>query len=173
MTTQLKQVLMQPNLLTPEIANSITSEIMKGNLGHSQIGAFLATLKLLGKESQPSYIASIAKSMRDAALKVETDYELVDIVGTGGDGQDTFNVSTAASIVAAGAGCKVAKVLYINLAWKQSQLFFLWLGRCVGSTWMQNSKCIARTMHKNTRQWKLLFLVCPSVSSFNEVFICA
>ncbi|KAJ3252813.1 anthranilate phosphoribosyltransferase [Boothiomyces macroporosus] len=109
MTTQLKQVLMQPNLLTPEIANAITSEIMKGNLGHSQIGAFLATLKLLGKESQPSYIASIAKSMRDAALKVETDYELVDIVGTGGDGQDTFNVSTAASIVAAGAGCKVAK----------------------------------------------------------------
>ncbi|KAJ3308762.1 anthranilate phosphoribosyltransferase [Boothiomyces sp. JEL0838] len=113
MTTQLKQVLMQPNLLTPEIANSITSEIMKGNLGHSQIGAFLVTLKLLGKESQPSYIASIAKSMRDAALKVETDYELVDIVGTGGDGQDTFNVSTAASIVAAGAGCKVAKFLSV------------------------------------------------------------
>ncbi|KAJ3317960.1 anthranilate phosphoribosyltransferase [Boothiomyces sp. JEL0866] len=106
MATQLKQVLMQPKLLTPEIANTINSEIMKGNLGPSQIGAFLVTLKLLGKDSQPSFIASIAKSMREAALQVETDYELVDIVGTGGDGQDTFNVSTAASIVAAGAGCK-------------------------------------------------------------------
>ncbi|KAJ3268759.1 anthranilate phosphoribosyltransferase [Terramyces sp. JEL0728] len=106
MAALLKQVLMQPNLLTPETANAITSEIMKGALGPSQIGAFLVALKLLGKESQPSFIASIAKSMRDAALQVETDYELVDIVGTGGDGQDTFNVSTAASIVAAGAGCK-------------------------------------------------------------------
>ncbi|KAI8893848.1 glycosyl transferase family, a/b domain-containing protein [Globomyces pollinis-pini] len=109
MTSQLKQVFSNPAYLTPEIANEIANEIMDGHLTSAQIGGFLITMKLLGKETQPPYIASIAKAMKKASLKIDIDLPLVDIVGTGGDGQDTFNVSTAASIVAAGAGCKIAK----------------------------------------------------------------
>jgi anthranilate phosphoribosyltransferase len=109
MAQHLKSTWTQPNYLTPGVAKEIASEIMEGKLGPSQIGAFLITLKLLGKETQPEYIAAVAEAMRDASLPVTLNYDVVDIVGTGGDGQDTFNVSTAASIVAAGAGCKVAK----------------------------------------------------------------
>ncbi|KAJ3304961.1 anthranilate phosphoribosyltransferase [Kappamyces sp. JEL0829] len=84
---------------------------MAGKLSPSQIGAFLTSLKLLGLETNPHYITAVAKAMRDAALPIAfpANLTIVDIVGTGGDGQDTFNVSTASSIVAAGAGCKVAK----------------------------------------------------------------
>lgn len=83
---------------------------MNGKLSQAQIGAFLTLLKLLGLETEPVYIAAVAKAMQQAALHLDLSGEvLVDIVGTGGDGQDTFNVSTASSIVVAGAGVKVAK----------------------------------------------------------------
>jgi anthranilate phosphoribosyltransferase len=61
-------------------------------------------------------IASAASLMRELAVPlVLDDGEWVDIVGTGGDGKDTFNVSTTAAIVAAGAGCRVAKVCLLLL----------------------------------------------------------
>jgi anthranilate phosphoribosyltransferase len=109
MSNNLKLVLSQPHLLTPQVAKEIAAEIMLGQLGPAQIGAFLTLLKLLGMETKPTYITAVAEAMRDAALPINTSHKLVDIVGTGGDGHDTFNVSTASSIVASGAGCKVAK----------------------------------------------------------------
>ncbi|CAO3621174.1 unnamed protein product [Mucor hiemalis] len=72
---------------------------MKGDATPSQISAFLISLKLQGKDKDPKIVAACATAM-------------LDIVGTGGDGHDTYNVSTTASIIAAGAGAKVAKVLY-------------------------------------------------------------
>ena len=82
---------------------------MHGKLTPAQIGAFLTILKLLGLETEPIYIVQVARAMQEASLSVNL-VDVVDIVGTGGDGQDTFNVSTASSIVVAGAGIKVAKV---------------------------------------------------------------
>lgn len=109
----------------PQIVKEIAADIMAGRMGQAQIGAFLTALKLLGLETQPAYIAAVAMAMREAALPIVTDHLIVDIVGTGGDGQDTFNVSTASSIIAAGAGCKVAKVpKKFNLA-RQSSFFIL------------------------------------------------
>ncbi|ORZ19788.1 anthranilate phosphoribosyltransferase [Absidia repens] len=88
---------------------------MMGNATHSQISAFLVALRLQEKDSDPAIVAACANAMRSHARLIPYErYEhiegsVVDIVGTGGDGHDTYNVSTTASIVAAGAGAKVAK----------------------------------------------------------------
>ncbi|KAI8617426.1 glycosyl transferase family, a/b domain-containing protein [Chytriomyces sp. MP71] len=89
-------------------------QIMQGQLSPAQVGSFLTALKLSGLDHRPAHIAAIAKGMRAAVGGAVLPEEgrmspVVDIVGTGGDGQDTFNVSTASAIVVAGAGVKVAK----------------------------------------------------------------
>ena len=93
--------------LTMEEASSVMREIMEGEATPAQLGAFLTALALKGETTQE--IAGMARVMRDMALRVEVDGELVDTVGTGGDGKNTFNISTATAFVAAGAGLKVAK----------------------------------------------------------------
>ncbi|KAK4705190.1 anthranilate phosphoribosyltransferase, partial [Phenoliferia sp. Uapishka_3] len=79
----------------------------------SQMGAFLAALHLTGKDSQAGVVAACAEVMQKHALAVDVGDHGVgpvcDIVGTGGDGHNTFNVSTTSGIVAAGAGCRVYK----------------------------------------------------------------
>lgn len=83
--------------------------IMSGNATPAQIGAFLMGLRLKGETAEE--IAAAASVMRELVTPVEVTGlpHLVDIVGTGGDGSATFNVSTASAIVAAAAGCHVAK----------------------------------------------------------------
>ncbi len=93
--------------LTMEEASSVMREIMEGEATPAQLGAFLTALALKGETNQE--IAGMARVMREMALRVEVDGELVDTVGTGGDGKNTFNISTATAFVAAGAGLKVAK----------------------------------------------------------------
>ena len=93
--------------LTMEEASSVMREIMEGEATPAQLGAFLTALALKGETTQE--IAGMARVMREMALKVEVDGMLVDTVGTGGDGKNTFNISTATAFVAAGAGLKVAK----------------------------------------------------------------
>ena len=93
--------------LTMEEASSVMREIMEGEATPAQLGAFLTALALKG-ETTPE-IAGMARVMREMALRVEVDGELVDTVGTGGDGKNTFNISTATAFIAAGAGLKVAK----------------------------------------------------------------
>jgi len=80
---------------------------MEGEATPAQLGAFLTALALKGETTQE--IAGMAKVMREMALQVKVDGELIDTVGTGGDGKNTFNISTATAFVAAGAGLKVAK----------------------------------------------------------------
>jgi anthranilate phosphoribosyltransferase len=75
-------------------------------LCNCQIGAFLMGLKMYGE--QPFMVAACTKVMREHSLKCPLE-DVTDIVGTGGDGHDTFNVSTAAAIVAAACGLRVAK----------------------------------------------------------------
>ena len=93
--------------LSREDAASAMRQIMGGEATPAQLGAFLTGLRIKGETTQE--IAGMASVMREFALKVEVDGPLIDTVGTGGDGQNTFNISTATAFVAAAAGLKVAK----------------------------------------------------------------
>ena len=93
--------------LSFEEAATVMREIMEGEATPAQLGAFLTGLCFKGET--PPEIAGMATVMREKALKVNVPGPLVDTCGTGGDGKGTFNISTAAAFVAAGAGLKVAK----------------------------------------------------------------
>jgi anthranilate phosphoribosyltransferase len=93
--------------LTRETAGQVMQEIMDGQATPAQIGAFLIALAIKGES--PDEIAGLAAVMRQKAIPVKTDGPLLDIVGTGGDGLNTFNISTASALIAAAAGLKVAK----------------------------------------------------------------
>jgi anthranilate phosphoribosyltransferase len=93
--------------LIMEEAATVMREIMEGQATPAQLAAFLTALRLKGETVEE--IAGMATVMREKALKVHVPGLLVDTVGTGGDGQNTFNISTATAFVAAGAGLKVAK----------------------------------------------------------------
>lgn len=93
--------------LTADHAATVLAEIMEGRTGEVQTGAFLIALRAKG-ETVPELVG-LARTMRSLATPVTTSRgELVDTAGTGG-GPTTFNVSTAAALVAAAAGCAVAK----------------------------------------------------------------
>jgi anthranilate phosphoribosyltransferase len=93
--------------LTTDHAAAVLAEIMEGRTDAVQTGAFLVALRAKG-ETVPELVG-LARTMRSLAAAVETSREdLVDTAGTGG-GPSTFNVSTTAALVAAAAGCAVAK----------------------------------------------------------------
>ncbi|MEQ8586204.1 MAG: anthranilate phosphoribosyltransferase [Thalassobaculaceae bacterium] len=81
--------------------------IMSGNATPAQVGGFLMALRVRGETV--AEITGAARTMRAKALKIEVPADAMDNVGTGGDGAKTYNVSTAASFVIAGAGVPVAK----------------------------------------------------------------
>ncbi|CAM3540583.1 anthranilate phosphoribosyltransferase [Parendozoicomonas haliclonae] len=94
--------------LTYDEMEAVMRQIMTGGATQAQIGAFLVALRM--KSESIDEIAGAATVMRELATKVEIKADhLVDIVGTGGDGANLFNVSTASSFVAAAAGAAVAK----------------------------------------------------------------
>ena len=93
--------------LTEEEAGACMDEIMAEQATPAQFGAFVVALRLKGETVDE--ITGMARAMRDKALRVRVDGPLLDTCGTGGDGKATFNASTAAAFVAAGAGAKVAK----------------------------------------------------------------
>ena len=93
--------------LSSEEAAAVLAEIMAGNVSHVQIAGFLIALRTKGETVDE--LAGLAQTMRAMALAVSVDRDhLVDTAGTGG-GRSTFNVSTTAALIAAGAGCAVAK----------------------------------------------------------------
>jgi anthranilate phosphoribosyltransferase len=93
--------------LTADHASAVLTEIMEGRTDPVQTGAFLIALRAKG-ETVPELVG-LARTMRRLAAHVHVERaELVDTAGTGG-GPSTFNVSTTAALVAAGAGCAVAK----------------------------------------------------------------
>ncbi|MDD1674412.1 MAG: anthranilate phosphoribosyltransferase [Methanomicrobiales archaeon] len=94
--------------LAPEDAEMVMECIMRGGATPAQMGAILMGLKIIGET--PEEIAAFARTMRRHAERVETSLRpLVDTCGTGGDASGTFNISTAAAFVAAGAGIPVVK----------------------------------------------------------------
>ena len=96
--------------LTYKEAYAVMNEIMNGDTTQTQNAAFLAALATKSTRAETTEeIAGCAAAMRDHAVKVETDMELFEIVGTGGDGAHSFNISTTSALVAAAGGMKVAK----------------------------------------------------------------
>jgi anthranilate phosphoribosyltransferase len=91
-------------------AYSVISEIMSGKTTQVQNAAFLAALSTKSTKAETiEEISGCASAMRDHAIKVVHDMELLEIVGTGGDGAQSFNISTTSALVVAAAGVKVAK----------------------------------------------------------------
>ena len=96
--------------LTYKEAYDVMNEIMNGETSPTQNAAFLAALSTKSARAETTdEIAGCAAAMREHALKVETDMELFEIVGTGGDNAHSFNISTTSALVAAAGGMKVAK----------------------------------------------------------------
>ena len=102
------EILVQGRDLSADQAAAAMRQIMAGAASPAQIGAYLVALRMKGESA--TEIAASARVMRELAVPVDLPRErLIDIVGTGGDGASLFNVSTAASFVAAAAGARVAK----------------------------------------------------------------
>ena len=95
--------------LTMEEARAVMDIIMVGRATPAQIGGFLIALRMKGET--PAEIAACARVMREHAITIRPRVQgtLVDTCGTGGDGAQTFNISTAAAFVAAGAGVPIVK----------------------------------------------------------------
>lgn len=94
--------------LTHDEAKAAMNVIMDGEATPAQIGSLLTALRMKGETADE--IAGFAETMRSKANAVHSQSEnLLDTCGTGGDGADTFNISTASAIVAAGGGIRVAK----------------------------------------------------------------
>lgn len=96
--------------LTYAEAFTVMNEIMSGETSPTQNAAFLAALSTKSARAETSdEIAGCAAAMRAHAQKVETDMELFEIVGTGGDNAHSFNISTTSALIIAASGMKVAK----------------------------------------------------------------
>lgn len=93
--------------LSYETAEQVMDEIMSGTVSELQIGAYLIALSMKGETIDE--ITGSAKGMRNHAVKLLHDMDVLEIVGTGGDHSDSFNISTASAIIAAAAGIPVAK----------------------------------------------------------------
>ncbi len=100
-------MLVSGHSLSIEQAAQVMEEIMSGTATPAQIGAFATALRIKGETADE--IIGMAKTMRAKAIHVDIDELVVDTCGTGGDSSGTFNISTAAAIVVAAAGLKVAK----------------------------------------------------------------
>ncbi|KAF8899809.1 anthranilate phosphoribosyltransferase, TrpD [Gymnopilus junonius] len=110
----LNKLVQTPEYFRPQDLKAALNHLFTPDVLHpSQIGAFLTALHIHRVERRPEYLAAAASVLRERALKAavedtENDF-VVDIVGTGGDGYNLFNVSTTAAVVAAGAGARVIK----------------------------------------------------------------
>ncbi len=94
--------------LTPNEMEEAFRIITNGEVPHSQVGAFLAALRMKGVSR--AELVGAARMLRRAAAFIDCGQrEVVDVVGTGGDGSNSFNISTTSAFVAAGAGVPVAK----------------------------------------------------------------
>jgi len=106
--TEYLEIILDGNDLTFEQAKALLDTIFEGEVAEVQIAAFLAAMR--AKAASVTELAGLAQSLREHAVKVETGIDnLVDTCGTGGARLKTFNISTAAALVAAGAGAYIAK----------------------------------------------------------------
>ncbi len=106
--TEYLEILLEGNDLTFDQAKALQDTIFEGEVTEVQIAAFLAMMRM--KRATAGEIAGLAQSLRNHAVPVKVDIDnMIDTCGTGGAIVKTFNVSTTAALVAAGAGAYVAK----------------------------------------------------------------
>lgn len=135
------------------------NEIMNGETSPTQNAAFLAALSTKSARAETTdEIAGCAAAMREHALKVETDMELFEIVGTGGDNAHSFNISTTSALVAAAGGMKVAK------HGNPRSFFQVWDGRLSGSAGREYP-AESGTVCGAVKRSRYVFLLCTEISS--------
>ncbi|MEM7133582.1 MAG: anthranilate phosphoribosyltransferase [Chloroflexota bacterium] len=138
------QQLFAGNNLSEADADAAMSAIMNGEATDAQIGAFLAALRMKGETVDE--ITGCAQAMKRSAVQVKPETDgapILDVVGTGGDGSNTFNVSTTAAFVVAGAGYKVAKHGNVGVSSKSGAADVLEsLGTVIRLTGEQAESCI-------------------------------
>jgi anthranilate phosphoribosyltransferase len=99
--------LVDGRILSDDEAHAFFAACLRGEPTPAQVAAAVTALRIRGETV--GEIAAFAAAMREAAMTLQHPYDAIDTCGTGGDGQHTFNISTAAALVLAGAGLKVAK----------------------------------------------------------------
>ncbi len=100
--------LINHDILSKEEAKNVLINISQGSYNPSQIASFLTVFMM--RSITIDELAGFREALLDLCIRVDlSDYNTIDLCGTGGDGKDTFNISTLASFVAAGAGINVAK----------------------------------------------------------------
>ena len=109
-------------------AQAVMDEIMSGSTTPVQMSAYLTALAMKGETIDE--ITGSAAGMRAHCIKLLHDMDVLEIVGTGGDGSNSFNISTTSSLVISAAGVPVAK--HGNRAASSK------CGRCAGSPWCKN-----------------------------------
>lgn len=141
--TLLKKLVDTPGDFTPEdLRLSLNCLFTPDTVPPEHVSVFLTALHIHHMERRPELLETAASMLRERAREAVVDGAedfVVDIVGTGGDGHNLFNVSTAAGIVAAGAGARVIKVSFDlyqknffspgHVAWKQGIHVLFWLCR--------------------------------------------
>lgn len=105
-TAALLESVLRGNDLTTEETKRFLAGIMDGSISSLQLAALLPALRMKGET--PSEILGFVRAMRGSMLRIKAPGS-IDVCGTGGDGHDTFNISTTVAFVIAGAGVKVAK----------------------------------------------------------------
>jgi len=100
--------LINNELLSKEEAKNVLVNISSGNCNPSQIAAFLTVYMMRSISIQE--LSGFREALQELCVRIDlSDYNTIDLVGTGGDGKDTFNISTLSSFLTAGAGVKVTK----------------------------------------------------------------
>ena len=107
MVSQILEKLSRRQNMDEEQAFTAMTAIMNGEWTAVQIGSFLMALKMKGETIDE--ISGFVKAMRTKATKINSPENVVDTCGTGGDGLHSFNISTAAAIVASATGVPIAK----------------------------------------------------------------
>jgi anthranilate phosphoribosyltransferase len=108
MIQEVLQKVMSRRNLGREAARAVMNAIMSGECNDAQIAAFLVAMRMKGETA--AEVTGFAEAMRAKATPVKTRHaDAIDVCGTGGDGKQTFNISTMVSFVVAGAGVPVAK----------------------------------------------------------------
>jgi anthranilate phosphoribosyltransferase len=112
----LRTLVQSPETFTAEDAYLAFRDIMSGTASATQIASFLTALRAHRLDHRADFLAACGRVLHEQARQIPlatfslSPSNIVDIVGTGGDGHNTFNVSTSAGIVASAAGARVAKV---------------------------------------------------------------
>ena len=133
--------IVEGNHLTEEEAYKAMDCIMSGNATDAQMGSFLTGLRM--NHETPEEITGFAKVMRAKAAIVPEETEAIDIVGTGGDLANSFNISTTSAFVIAAAGAKVAKHGNRSVSSKSGAADVLEaLGAKIGLTPEESKKCL-------------------------------